>query len=195
MIKAVLFDCFGVLYPDTYWTLVRKYARDLPEHRPMFHDLVKRADLGLISREEFWDEVAGLLDLERSKLDDEVQDMGGIDEELLLYAGELKKRGYKTGIISNVGHGFIERVFGNYNSEDFFDYLALSSEAGFIKPDPRIYRLAARHLQVEPEACFFIDDNERNVEGARAVGMQAVHYHDYDDLIAVLEPLLDDSKL
>lgn len=191
MTRAVVFDCFGVLYPDTYWTLVRKYARDLPERRPLFHDLVKRADLGLIGSEEFWEEVAGLLGLERADIDHEVTGMGGVDEELLLYVGELKRRGYKTGVISNVGHGFIERVFGRYNWQDFFDHLTLSSEVGYIKPDPRIYRLAAEQLGVHTVECFFIDDSERNVDGARAVGMQAMQYTDFDEMRDALEKFLE----
>lgn len=190
MIKAVIFDCFGVLYPDTYWTMVRKYARDLPERRPVFHDLVKRADLGLISRDEFWNEVAELLNVARTEIDSDIKNMGGIDEEILEYILELKGRGYIIGLISNVGHGFIERVFGDRNWHTYFDDLTLSSEAGFIKPDPRIYELSAKKLKVAPEACYFIDDSEKNVEGARAVGMQAAHYTDFDDMKAELEVVL-----
>lgn len=190
MIKAVLFDCFGVLYPDTYWTVVRKYARDLPERRQVFHDLVKRADLGLIDVNELWDQLAGELNIDRKSMDKDIQAMGGVDDELMEYVGELRRRGHKIGFISNVGHGFIEDVFGKYRWQDYFDHLTLSSEVGFIKPDPRIYKLAAEHLGVIPEDCVFIDDSERNVEGARMVGMQGILYRDYDEMKAELEQIL-----
>jgi putative hydrolase of the HAD superfamily len=45
-----------------------------------------------------------------------------------------------------------------------------------LKPDPRIYRLAAERLGVDAEDCLFVDDQPGNVEGARAVGMQALWF-------------------
>ncbi len=50
MIKALLFDCFGVLYPDTYWTIASKHlGSDYSGREQELHDLVKRVDLGHIT--------------------------------------------------------------------------------------------------------------------------------------------------
>jgi FMN phosphatase YigB (HAD superfamily) len=59
------------------------------------------------------------------------------------------------------------------------------------KPDPAIYAIAAERLGLEPAACVFIDDLDRNVEAARAAGMSAVHYrvHHNDDLASQLAEL------
>jgi FMN phosphatase YigB (HAD superfamily) len=46
------------------------------------------------------------------------------------------------------------------------------------KPDPRIYRLTCERLGVAPAASVFVDDNRDNVEAARAVGIEAVHFGD-----------------
>lgn len=48
--------------------------------------------------------------------------------------------------------------------------------AGPVKPDPAIYRLLCARYAVAPERCVFIDDSLRNVEGARGVGMHALHF-------------------
>jgi len=48
--------------------------------------------------------------------------------------------------------------------------------AGPVKPDPAIYRLLCTRYAVAPERCVFIDDSLRNVEGARGVGMHALHF-------------------
>jgi HAD superfamily hydrolase (TIGR01509 family) len=47
-----------------------------------------------------------------------------------------------------------------------------------MKPEPQVYYLAAQSLGVEPQEALFIDDFVENVEGARRVGMQALHFQD-----------------
>ena len=42
------------------------------------------------------------------------------------------------------------------------------------KPGPEIFRLAADRLGLPPEACVFVDDWDKNVDAARAVGMHGV---------------------
>ncbi len=46
------------------------------------------------------------------------------------------------------------------------------------KPDPRIYRLTCERLDVTPSASVFVDDNRDNVDAARAVGIEAIHFGD-----------------
>ena len=52
----------------------------------------------------------------------------------------------------------------------------VSCDTGLRKPDPEAYRHAASTLGLAPERCLFIDDQERNVKGALAVGMQALRF-------------------
>ena len=46
-----------------------------------------------------------------------------------------------------------------------------SSKVGLRKPDPRIYQLACRSLDVEPGETAFLDDIGRNLKTARQLGM------------------------
>lgn len=64
--------------------------------------------------------------------------------------------------------------------------LTVSGEVGLIKPDEAIYRLHAQTFELEPGATLFIDDSEKNVEGARAAGWKAVHFRDAPTLAADL---------
>ncbi len=65
----------------------------------------------------------------------------------------------------------------------------LSFEIGLLKPEPECYRLAARNTGAPVERCLFVDDLARNVEGARAVGMQALRFTGADALRATLGEL------
>ena len=47
-----------------------------------------------------------------------------------------------------------------------------------MKPDPRIYLLAAEWLGVKSEECLFIDDNLEPLGGAAEVGMTPILIQD-----------------
>ncbi len=55
-----------------------------------------------------------------------------------------------------------------------FDVLIESSKAGIRKPDPRIYQLACRELDVSPTDTVFLDDLGVNLKPARAMGMSTI---------------------
>ena len=61
---------------------------------------------------------------------------------------------------------------------DRFDALVLSYEVGCMKPDARFYEACAKAAGVSAGSCIFIDDMAVNVEGARAAGLQGLHYVD-----------------
>ena len=49
----------------------------------------------------------------------------------------------------------------------------ISCEMKLLKPSPEIYQEAVRRIGLPAGEILFIDDNRENVEGARAVGLQA----------------------
>jgi putative hydrolase of the HAD superfamily len=70
-----------------------------------------------------------------------------------------------------------------------FDQFIVSYEVGAMKPGPRIYQEVLRRSSLPAEACVFIDDRVGNVEGAKRVGMHAVHFRDADQCAADLAQL------
>lgn len=60
--------------------------------------------------------------------------------------------------------------------------VTVSGEIGLIKPELAIYERHARDFSLEPAHTLFIDDAEKNVEGARAAGWNAVHFKDAEKL-------------
>jgi len=59
---------------------------------------------------------------------------------------------------------------------DRFRDVVVSGDEKLVKPDAAIYRLALARWGLEAGDTVFIDDNLANVEGARAVGMHAIHF-------------------
>jgi putative hydrolase of the HAD superfamily len=97
---------------------------------------------------------------------------------------------YKTSILSNADLTLEQRM-AEAKLDRLFDDIISSAVVGLAKPDERIYRLAAERLQLQPEECVFIDDLDRNVDAARAVGMSAIHFrvHEGDKLADQLAEL------
>ncbi len=60
--------------------------------------------------------------------------------------------------------------------------VTVSGEIGLIKPELAIYERHARDFGLAPAHTLFIDDAEKNVEGARAAGWNAVHFKDAEKL-------------
>jgi 2-haloacid dehalogenase len=67
--------------------------------------------------------------------------------------------------------------------------VTVSGEVGMIKPDRRIYERHAADFSLEPAASLFIDDSQKNVDGAKAAGWQAVLFTDAGRLEADLRRL------
>lgn len=72
---------------------------------------------------------------------------------------------------------------------DGFRLAIVSGDEGLVKPDAAIYELFLRRAGLSADACVFVDDSLANVEGARAVGMHAIHFRDPVALRAELRAL------
>ena len=91
---------------------------------------------------------------------------------------ELKRRGYRLGLVSNGPVGSIPNVLGAYGLYELFDVLAVSQGLGVDKPDARIFRYALEHLGIpesEYERTIMVgNDLAADVAGANTVGMISV---------------------
>ena len=67
--------------------------------------------------------------------------------------------------------------------------VTVSGEVGMIKPERGIYDQHVSTFGLEPAATLFIDDSQKNVEGAKAAGWQAVLFQNAKTLEADLERL------
>lgn len=197
-IKAILFDLGGVLLRTGDFTPRERLAARLGLSRAELERLVfsgeagDRAQLGLASLEEHWEYCRQQLGLPVDELPALQRDFWGgdrLDVDLVAYIRSLRGR-YRTALLSNNFSNLRRLLTERWGIADAFDELIISSEAGLLKPDPRIFHLALARLGVAPEQAVFVDDFLHNVEGARAVGMHAVHFRDAEQMKAELERLL-----
>lgn len=97
--------------------------------------------------------------------------------DVLTTLGELRQRSYRLGLVSNLTlrPNLVREDLERLGIAQHLEAAVFSSEVGFRKPDPRIFREALERLKAEPSVTVFVGDRLfDDINGARAVGMRAV---------------------
>lgn len=101
----------------------------------------------------------------------------------------LKEQGYGIYLCSNASM----RLFVCYQKVipgiEYFDGILFSAAEKCIKPQREIYERLFMRFGLKPEECFFIDDLQLNIDGAKACGMDGYCFADGD--IGKLKAVLD----
>jgi 2-haloacid dehalogenase len=113
---------------------------------------------------------------------------GAIAENVAILQS-LRDAGEKTYAITNFSREKWDITLDLFPFLRDFDTVIVSGDEWLVKPDPAIFRLLLERAGLRAEDCVFVDDSERNVLGARHVGMQAVHYTPETDLAGELDRL------
>jgi len=87
---------------------------------------------------------------------------------------ELKRSGYKLGLLSNTNKLHIEYLQHKFNDFEVFDTVFYSYKIHHSKPDIKIYEYVLRQLKTDPDKIFFIDDTESNIKAASSLGIQCL---------------------
>lgn len=85
----------------------------------------------------------------------------------------LKALGYRLYILSNAPTYFAEHA-DYFEIVKEFDGIVFSAPIRMYKPKRDIYEYLFRTYELDPAECFFIDDKEENISGARAAGMDGI---------------------
>jgi len=102
----------------------------------------------------------------------------------------LKDRGLKVYILSNYGKQAFEVNSKKYDFLELVDGMLISYQAELVKPDPRIYEALLDKYDIDRTKAVFIDDRQLNVDGAKAVGLNAILFEDYERTSAELLEIL-----
>jgi HAD superfamily hydrolase (TIGR01509 family) len=196
-IRAVFVDYGGVIGRTEFQAPRQHLAERLGKEYEELVGLVfgsessVRASLGQISEDEHWSIVMGKLGLPTSEMAvvrDQFFAGDVVDRDLLAFLVGLRPE-YKVCLVSNAWSGLrpwlVEREY-----DRAFDEMVISAEIGVMKPEARIYEMALGKLGVAAAESVFVDDFPENVEGARAVGIQAIRFQESEKAKEELMQLL-----
>jgi 2-haloacid dehalogenase len=112
--------------------------------------------------------------------------LGGAIDETVALLDALRGVDVRLLALTNWSHETFPIALERYDFLSWFEGILVSGAEGLIKPDPAIFRLLITRFALDPARTLFIDDNPRNVEGARQVGLQAVPFTSAQQLRADL---------
>ena len=118
-----------------------------------------------------------------------VETIGPPIEDSVALARELRQGGYRTLALTNFSAETFPRALERHPYLAEFEGIVVSGHERLMKPDAAIYRLLCDRYGVNPQRAVFIDDSPANVDGARAVGMHAVHFQSPGQLRGALRAL------
>ena len=97
---------------------------------------------------------------------------------------ELKGRGLRMAMLTNNVKEWEPHWRPMLPVDEIFETVVDSAFAGCRKPEPRIYEITLERLGLPAEQCLFVDDMLLNIEAARELGLNAVHFEETDAAVA-----------
>ena len=180
MIKAVLFDMDGVLIDAKDWhydALNRAlkhfgYTISRESHLSTFDGLPTRQKLNMLTKSinlpqglhEFLGQLKQAYTLEIS-----YQRCKPVFNHQYALS-RLKAEGYKLAVCSNSVRQSIKTMMKLSALEPYLDLMLSNEDVKNGKPDPEIYNKAMKILNLKPNECLIIEDNEHGIQSATASG-------------------------
>jgi len=179
-IKAVLFDMDGVLIDAKQWHFealnraLAIYGYEIPvtKHLLYYDGLPTKVKLDKLSAEtglplELHDEINKKKQEFTMELIMERCHPNPIHEYCL---SELKSHGYHIACCSNSIRHTVETMLKLANLDKYLDFIVSNQDVIKPKPDPEIYTKAINKLNLSPDECLIVEDNENGIRAALSAG-------------------------
>lgn len=185
-IEVVVFDLGKVIFDfdinklSTQFHLSsQKSKKDIVDLISGHKDLFVNYEKGLITSQEFYNQMTALLDLkiEYKSFCDIWNDIFTPFYDMLDFINMLSKK-YNLAILSNTNDLHFAYLQNKY-PETFacFKHLHLSYKMNARKPDAEIYRKVIDFYNIDPAGIFFTDDLEQNINSAKELNISAFKFN------------------
>lgn len=200
MIKNIIFDMGGVLIDYAPEKIAYKYfdkeTAEIALKVIFRNQLWSDRDRGIINSDE-------IMDLIRDKIPSHALEQ--IDkmvhnyypymppfEKMYDVVKALKDNGYGIYLLSNAAGDFYENK-KDIPALSLFDGYLISADYKLLKPEKEIYQALFERFDLKPEECYFIDDVQKNIDGAKAAGMDGHCYYHGD--VEILKKALREAGI
>ncbi|HEX8607729.1 MAG TPA: HAD family phosphatase [Pedobacter sp.] len=191
-IKAIIFDMDGVLIDAKEWhyeslnTALGIFGAQISryDHLVTFDGLPTKKKLEMLSIEGGFPK--GLHDF--------VNDLKQQHTMEIVYSNckpvfhhqyalsKLRAEGYALAVGSNSVRKTIEIMMEKSGLAGYLDFFLSNQDVSRGKPDPEIYISAVKRLQLQPEECLIVEDNENGIKAAIASGAHLLKVESPDDV-------------
>ena len=108
---------------------------------------------------------------------DRVQPFDGVYNVL----SNLKKRGILLALASSSSKDVVETIIDKFDLRQYFKVIVSGSDVQHSKPNPEIFLIASKKLEVSPSYCLVVEDSPNGVKAARLAGMGCIGFESGKD--------------
>ncbi len=112
--------------------------------------------------------------------------LDGAIEESVAVLSSLRKKNYNLFALTNWSDENFHIARERFEFLQWFKDIVVSGREKMAKPDPAFFKLAEERCGFVPETTVFIDDNLANIETARSLGFNVVHFKNPEQMKGVL---------
>ena len=198
MIKTVIFDIDGVVATFDFPSICQEFERltdiSATELTTVFDRNKEELLLGHMSAEQFFSQLSQKHSQAISGLVQAWRQAGikhvSLNQDIIKLIRVLRGQ-YSIGVLSNASslRKIIDTAMEDFYTE--FDFTLFSCNEGMKKPDPDFFRLALKQASASPEQAIFVDNREKYITAAVALGIRGVVYSDTQSLERDLRVILE----
>jgi 2-haloacid dehalogenase len=197
-IKTIVFDLGGVYFTRGSYLAIEKLAniyqiKNKKNVWEFFSDGYEQEGqlirLGLITMDEFEKEFIKKFDIEESKLV-HIRNIwfGSYVPHYGIHDLVVKlSKNYRLVIFSGNIRERIEFLNDRYDFLDHFDDYVFSFDYNVNKSDIQFYEVLLNHIDCKPSEALLIDDDKKNIEISKSLGMHGIQYYYTEHLIGQLK--------
>ena len=194
MIKLIIFDVGGVIdtFDEKYYIryICRKLKIDQKEFKEALIPLLDKMEVSKISLDEMLYRLSQRFNISKEKLEwgSAFSKLNCVNTNVVKLMARLSKH-YNIAILTNVSRSRHEMKMGRYLEKVKYDRIFASCYLKMNKPHAKIYRFVLKKMKVKANEAIFIDNLERNVAGARKVGIKSIQFKGYAQLAHSLKKI------
>lgn len=199
MIKNVIFDIGGVLLDFKPYEYTMRFDYDLETKKKLYSVIFEdkrwiELDRGTLSNETYLsllvkenpDYVSQITEVFK----DWITMLTPIDKTIEFYK-KLKEKGYKIYLLSNFSSPAYEITEQLCPFLKMADGKIISYSVKTVKPEKQIYDILLSKYNLIPRESIFIDDRQENVDAAKALGINGIHFETIDKVIKKFNDLVN----
>ena len=191
MIKNIILDIGGLFFDDSKHNIERLLNKNCDKiYGTAYGKGFKRSLLGEISVQEHINSLKNENDFNDIKYILKRENLiksYPLIKENFEYIKNLKKRGYKLYLLTNITEDSYNYINDLININKIFDGGIYSYQEHMVKPNHDIYNLVIDRFGLKKEETVFFDDREKNVISANEVGIKAYVFKDISDIEDVIK--------
>jgi putative hydrolase of the HAD superfamily len=196
-IKNIVFDVGNVLVRWDPHTIINQSFPNHVSPQSLMQAIFKHQtwydlNLGLITEVEAIAQYHERLQIDKPSLELLIQiakaSLLPIEESILLLE-RLSRLEFKLYALTDNTKEIMIYLKEKYQFWQYFQGVVVSAEIGYLKPAQEIYQHLLTTYQLEPFETVFIDDLEKNIQGAKQCGIHGVVFQNTAQCIESLKAL------